>query len=435
MRWRSALCARPRSPAVGRGGDRGRPGAAGGATPPAPSRLEAAAAWSGLVGSARVPGRRRASACIVVLTRLLARRPGRSGPAGSPSDRDERRWTAAAVAAQQQFISELGREGVVVKPEFRFTRTFNGFSAVLDPRAIAAARADAGREGRLPGSRRVSRRPSPRAARARGARRGRRGRACGSSGIAGPRRDDRAARHRRRPAHAVPARARARRHRRRRRAPRARSAQAKPTDPSQLERHGTEMAGLLVGAGGPGGLAGVAPAATVLPIRVAGWQPDSRGGYTVVRAHRPAARRARARRRPERRRRRARRGPDRARSRSSSRSPRSPTARSRAPSPGALAARHARRRRGRERRARRARPSAASAARRARPTRSPSARSTRAARGTDVRVVVRAGLSVLFDRLVPAGGRGGARAAHSCCRPAAPARLSTARPEFFDRGV
>ena len=37
------------------------------------------------------------------------------------------------------------------------------------------------------------------------------------------------------------------------------------------------MAGLLVGAGGPSGLAGVATGASVLPIRVAGWQPDSLG--------------------------------------------------------------------------------------------------------------------------------------------------------------
>ena len=58
-------------------------------------------------------------------------------------------------------------------------------------------------------------------------------------------------------------------------------ARAKPTDPSRLERHGTEMAGLIVGSGGPGGLAGVAPAATLLPIRVAGWQTDDQGGYTV----------------------------------------------------------------------------------------------------------------------------------------------------------
>ena len=34
------------------------------------------------------------------------------------------------------------------------------------------------------------------------------------------------------------------------------------------------MAGLLVGAGGPGGLRGIAPGATIFPIRVAGWQPN-----------------------------------------------------------------------------------------------------------------------------------------------------------------
>ena len=57
----------------------------------------------------------------------------------------------------------------------------------------------------------------------------------------------------------------------------ARRARGRPADPTQIERHGTEMAGLLVGAGGPGGLSGVAPGATVLPIRVAGWQRDARG--------------------------------------------------------------------------------------------------------------------------------------------------------------
>ena len=41
------------------------------------------------------------------------------------------------------------------------------------------------------------------------------------------------------------------------------------------------MAGLLVGSGGPDGLQGVAPAATVFPIRVAGWQPDAEGRSVV----------------------------------------------------------------------------------------------------------------------------------------------------------
>ena len=58
-------------------------------------------------------------------------------------------------------------------------------------------------------------------------------------------------------------------------------AAVKPDDPTQLERHGTQMAGLLVGAGGPAGLAGVATGASVLPIRVAGWQPDALGHWAI----------------------------------------------------------------------------------------------------------------------------------------------------------
>ena len=58
-------------------------------------------------------------------------------------------------------------------------------------------------------------------------------------------------------------------------------AAAKPDDSSQLERHGTQMAGLLVGAGGPSGLSGVATGAAVLPVRVAGWQPDALGHWAI----------------------------------------------------------------------------------------------------------------------------------------------------------
>ena len=41
------------------------------------------------------------------------------------------------------------------------------------------------------------------------------------------------------------------------------------------------MAGLIVGQGGPGGIQGVAPGASILPIRVAGWQPSADGGFAV----------------------------------------------------------------------------------------------------------------------------------------------------------
>ena len=54
-----------------------------------------------------------------------------------------------------------------------------------------------------------------------------------------------------------------------------------PNEPMRFERHGTQVAGLLVGSGGPAGIRGVAPGATILPIRVAGWQPSAEGGFAV----------------------------------------------------------------------------------------------------------------------------------------------------------
>ena len=55
------------------------------------------------------------------------------------------------------------------------------------------------------------------------------------------------------------------------------AARANPQHRTEIERHGTELAGILAGAGGPGGVHGVAPGVTILPIRVAGWQPASDG--------------------------------------------------------------------------------------------------------------------------------------------------------------
>ncbi len=57
--------------------------------------------------------------------------------------------------------------------------------------------------------------------------------------------------------------------------------QARPGSPADLERHGTELAGILVGDRGPVAARGVARGATVLPIRVAGWQPSASGGSAV----------------------------------------------------------------------------------------------------------------------------------------------------------
>src|SRR5262249_23494077 len=58
-------------------------------------------------------------------------------------------------------------------------------------------------------------------------------------------------------------------------------AQPNPQQPNELERHGTELAGLIVGAGGPNGIHGVATAANLLPIRIGGWQEDAAGRDAV----------------------------------------------------------------------------------------------------------------------------------------------------------
>jgi subtilisin family serine protease len=238
----------------------------GGAAPP-PRDVDAEA-WSGLVGSPRAPVATGQRVLVVLTAFSLADRVARAG--GLASDADERRWTAAALAAQGQFISNLARGGILIRPEFRFTRTLNAFSATLDVRAIAALERRSGVKGVYP-----VRVAFPAAA---ATTRGAFGPGVRLAGIAGrgvtialldtgvDLRKPYLRGHVLDGVDVVGDSADAR-------------ARAKPTDPAQLERHGTEMAGLLVGAGSAGG--GVAPGATVLPIRVAGWQADQRGDYAV----------------------------------------------------------------------------------------------------------------------------------------------------------
>ena len=102
-----------------------------------------------------------------------------------------------------------------------------------------------------------------------------------AAGLRRTRRHDRAPRHRRRRSASLPARAGC--------CPASTSSATATTQQHarirrtrrRLERHGTELAGILVGSDGPGGLHGVAPGATVLPIRVAGWQPAADGRELV----------------------------------------------------------------------------------------------------------------------------------------------------------
>ena len=199
---------------------------------------------------------------------------------GRASEPDERRWTADVITAQRLLISRLAVQGVLIHRDLIFSRVLDGFSAALDARAVAllerapevegvypvrtaypATLSSSLLEGSLfPGNLHGAQDVLP----------GFTGRgvtiALLDTGV------DRAQPYLQgRIADGVdivgldplvePA--------------------LKPDGTNEPERHGTEMAGILVGKGGPDGLHGVATGATVLPIRVAGWQADATGGSAV----------------------------------------------------------------------------------------------------------------------------------------------------------
>jgi subtilisin family serine protease len=230
------------------------------------------ATWKGLAGEQRPRVAVGQRMIVVLKAPSLADRVGASG--GLPTSEQERRWTAAALASQKLLISRLGVEGVVVQPEFSYTRVINGFSAAFDANGLAVLQRAPEVAGVFPV--RAAYPASQSAALLSSAayrpliglsdRDGRgirialldtgvdrahpflRGRVASGIDIVGGA---------------------------------AAAAAPKPDDPSQLEQHGTEMAGLLVGSGGPGALTGVAPGATVVPIRVAGWQRDASADWAV----------------------------------------------------------------------------------------------------------------------------------------------------------
>src|SRR4051812_19472673 len=231
--------------------------------------------WLGLAGEQRPRVAVGQRVIVLLKAPALADRVGRVG--GLATSEEERRWMETALSSQKLLVARLRVQGVVVQPEFSYTRAVNGFSAAFDARGIALlerapdvagvypvrAAYPASLSSRLLTTTGFGERPniglSDKDGRGvtialldTGVDRAQpflRGRVTGGIDIVG---GDAGA-----------------------------LAAPQPGEPSQLERHGTEMAGLLVGSGGPGALAGVAPGATVLPIRVAGWQRDASAGWAV----------------------------------------------------------------------------------------------------------------------------------------------------------
>jgi subtilisin family serine protease len=237
-----------------------------------------ASAWRGLVGSERpdVPVGERV---IVVLEGpSLAQRVARAG--GLAGAVQQRLWSAAALAAQRQLLTELALQGVRVLPDFTFTRVIAGFSAVLDPRAVALLERRDEVEAVYPV--RVAypaSEPTPLLV-PDGAQPGRYDADVGLPGFGGRGvtialldtgvdRSHRALTGRVREGFDLVS------------SDELAAAAPHPGDPADLERHGTQLAGILVGAGGEGRPDGIAPRASLLPIRVGGWQPDATGRYAV----------------------------------------------------------------------------------------------------------------------------------------------------------
>jgi len=230
------------------------------------------AGWEGVLGVRAAVS--SADRYIVVLRATsLAAKVSASG--GSGSETEMRGWTRAAESAQNQFLARMAALGGHVTTDYRYTRLFNGFSARLDPATLQLLDHDREVAGVFP-----VRVAYPMALDESGGIAPTSFPEMGIPGLDGsgvtvalldtgvdpshPYLTDSVL-----PGIDVI------------RPGSGGVAQPNPLVPGRPERHGTELAGIVTGSGGPDGLHGVAPGASILPIRVAGWQPDAEGGYAV----------------------------------------------------------------------------------------------------------------------------------------------------------
>ncbi len=248
-------------------------GVAGGSAQVRPVQSVDEAGWQGVLG-VRAPVSTAQRYVVLLRPPSLAARVRVAG--GRATEKEMRGWSASAVAQQEQFLARLAAVGARIAPEYRYTRVLNGFAARLDP--TSAALLDRDREvvgvypvriaypaqdvesesGVLPSA--VADLEIA---------------GLDGSGVTIALLDTGVD-----PSHPYLRR-------------RVLSgvdvidpgsggiAQPHPTIPGRPERHATELAGIIAGTEGPDGLHGIAPGASILPVRVGGWQPNAEGGYSV----------------------------------------------------------------------------------------------------------------------------------------------------------